>query len=139
MKLKKIVALCMVLAMLVMAVPSVGSLALDGTVPITSYYTNTSQVQVGLSFTGTTANCSSTIIGFSGTTKITATLSLYRINANGSLTLLKSWTASSSITMLNIGETYAVSAGYTYRLSVSAQVTRNATTESVSNSVDRAL
>lgn len=143
MRRKQIGALCLVLAMLFMAVPGMSVLASGGTelgtALITPYYTNTSQVQVGLSFSGTAANCTSAIIGLSGTTKITATLSLYRVSSTGSLTLLKSWSASSSTMVLNIGQTYAASKGYTYRLSVSAQVTRNGSTESVSNFVDRAL
>jgi hypothetical protein len=141
MRRKQITALCLILTMLFMAVPGTGVFALDGREysAVVPFYLNTSSVSVNLTFSGANANCQGTIAGFSGTSMITATLSLYRVSANGSMTLLRSWSGGNASTLLTVSGTQAVSSGYTYRLSVSAQVTRNGTTENVSNYVEKTL
>jgi hypothetical protein len=128
---KKLVAWLVVLA--VIAGMGVPALAYVGISPM---YTNVSYVNMNLTFSGTTANCSSTIQGLSGTTSITATYTLQRKETNGSYTTLKTWTPSASGMTLRLNETHTVTSGYTYRLSVTASVTRNGTTETVSNWVE---
>lgn len=96
-----------------------------------------SKIDTLLTFDGTTAKCSGTVQGLSGTTGITATYTLQRKETNGTYTTLKTWAnLSASGTTLRFSDTYTITKGYTYRLSVTANVTRNGTTETVSSSVE---
>ena len=92
-----------------------------------------------LSFTGTTANCGTVVIGATGTTRITATMTLHRVNADGSLTRLNGWSHAVNGATLVMAETHTVTSGHTYRVTVNASVTRNGETEHVSNSIERRL
>ncbi|MCL2222371.1 MAG: hypothetical protein FWC20_08875 [Oscillospiraceae bacterium] len=104
------------------------------------YWDNTSFVNVTLSFTGTTANVGAVVRGFSGTSRITATAILSRRNASGTFSTIQTWrNLSADGTMLTFSDTHAVTRGYTYRLTINANVTRNGSTEAVSNWIDRAL
>ena len=100
-------------------------------------WANASRVAVDLSFDGGKAECTGIVYGKSGTTKISATFTLERKNANGTYTHVTSWYTSTSGLSLNFFEATSVSSGYTYRLKVSASVTCNGTTETVSTSVER--
>lgn len=105
---------------------------------ITPFWTNTSSVTVSISFSGTTATCSGIIDGFSGTTKITADFVLERKNSNGTYTVVKTFpTKTANSASLRFSDTATITTGYTYRLSVSATVTRNGTNETVSGWVEK--
>jgi hypothetical protein len=80
------------------------------------------------------ANCSGKIRALSGTTKISAVFKLERKTGSG-WSFEKSWSKSSNFSTLSFFDTYSVPKGYTYRLSVTADVTRNGTTETVTSSV----
>lgn len=102
--------------------------------PIQPFWANTSGIDVTLSISGTTASCSAVVEGYSGTTKITADVTLERKATNGTYTTVKTWSNQSvSGTRLLFSETYTITSGYTYRLTVTAKVTRNGTTETASN------
>lgn len=103
---------------------------------ITPFYTNTVSLSGTLSFSGAKATCTSTVIGRSGTSGITLTLNLERKNANGTYTLVKSWSTTTTEEYAIMSKDYYVSTGYTYRLTSIANVTRNGTTETVTGSTE---
>ena len=96
---------------------------------------NVNNIDLYLYFENREANCTGKIRALSDTTKIAATFKLEKKTSSGCLHV-KSWSKSSSSSSLSYFETYAVSSGHTYRLSVTANVTRNGVTETVSTSGD---
>ncbi|MCL2083311.1 MAG: hypothetical protein FWH04_08790 [Oscillospiraceae bacterium] len=101
-------------------------------------WANVSSVNLGLSFSGTTATCSGSITGYSGTTKITATYVLRRKNSNGTYTVVKTFpTQTVNGSTLRFSGTASITTGYTYRLTVTATVTRNGTNETVTNWLEK--
>lgn len=118
---------------------SAGEKAINGDeVIIQPFWMNAESATSFLSFTGKTANCGASVVGMTGTTKISATITLEQ-KVNGSYSAVKTWTDSVSGSTLNFSNTYSVTSGYTYRLSVSATVTRNGVPESVSASMEKSL
>lgn len=103
-------------------------------IPITPQWTNVNNLWLDLCFDDGQAECSGIIVGVSGTSNITATFKLDRKGISG-WSHEKSWDESSSSDTLTFYETDAVSKG-TYRLSVTAKVTKNGVTETVSTSVE---
>ncbi|MCL2019952.1 MAG: hypothetical protein FWG70_09370 [Oscillospiraceae bacterium] len=96
---------------------------------------NVSSIDLGISFSGSTATCSARIRGYSNVNKITATFTLKRVNSNGTMTTLKTWSESSSTNSLIFSDTYSpVSKDEIYRLEVTATVTANGIGETVSDS-----
>lgn len=89
-----------------------------------------------ISFSGTTANCLGIVQAKKSGATVTGSITLYRVNSNGSLTWLKSWGPKSGTDVVNVSGSYsgAVS-GTTYRLSVSGTITFNGSTSSVSKTV----
>lgn len=81
------------------------------------------------------AECVGIINGNSDTSNITATFKLERKRLLG-WSLENSWSTSSKGTSLSFYETDAVAKGYTYRLSVTANVTANGVTETVNTSIE---
>lgn len=108
---------------------------MEDKITISPQWTNVNNIDLYLDFEGGEANCSGLIRALSGTTKISATFKLERRTSSG-WTHVKSWSKSSSTSSLSFYETYAVSSGHTYRLSVTADVTRNGVKETVSTSVN---
>lgn len=102
--------------------------------PITPQWTNVNNIWLDLYFNDGQAECSGIIAGVSGTSSITATFKLERKGILG-WSLEKSWDKSSSNDTLTFYGTDAVSKG-TYRLSVTAKVTKGGVTETVSTSVE---
>lgn len=98
-------------------------------------WTNTSDFAVDLRFSGTTAYLSTSIIGESGTSKITATMTLYKY-INGAWQYLASWSGSSNSASLGMANSWTVARGYNYKLTVAAGVTRSGSTENLSKSVE---
>lgn len=73
-----------------------------------------------LTFSGTKATCSAVVVAADSSAKITATMTLYRTNSDGSRTQVKTWTNLTGTGRLDISKTYSpVVSGSTYRLVVS--------------------
>lgn len=76
-----------------------------------------------LTFSGTTANCVAKIVAADSTAKINATMTLYRINANGSQTRVASWTSLTGTGRLDVSKTYSPAvSGAKYHLAVSGTI-----------------
>lgn len=76
-----------------------------------------------LTFSGTKATCSATIIAADSTAKISATMTLYRVNANGSRTQVATWPNLTGTGRLNVSKTHSpVVSGAKYHLVVSGTV-----------------
>ena len=106
----------------------------EGVTDISLQWTNVNDITLDLYFDDGEAGCSGEIRALSGTTKISATFTLER-KSGTTWILEKSWSRSSNTNSLSFFGTDAVMAGFTYRLSVTANVTRNGVTETVSTSV----
>ncbi|QNK39328.1 hypothetical protein [Caproicibacter fermentans] len=94
---------------------------------------NTDYMMTNLSFSGDKAECTNVIYGKEGTSKIKVDVYLMRVEGNTSTTV-KHWSATSYGDELDFYKEYYVSSGYTYKLEVNAAVTRNGTTEYISDS-----
>ncbi|MDR2590544.1 MAG: hypothetical protein LBC71_06130 [Oscillospiraceae bacterium] len=109
-------------------------------IAIQPYWANVHSVTVGLSFTGTTANCAARVQGHVGTTKIVADVILELWVGTNSYITIKTWNNiivyGSTLTFSGV---HNVARGFTYRLTINADVTRNGTTESVSNWIVRGV
>ena len=78
-------------------------------------------INADLSFTGTRADCSATVVAVSGTDSITATVTLKRKNGDGSYTTIKTWSGLSSAgNTLYFSNYRYVTSGYDYRLTITA-------------------
>lgn len=97
------------------------------------FWQNVSRVDVSISFSGTTANLYAGVFGLSGTTRISGTVRLERLEGN-TFRSVQSWPVLSTSQNLIFTESVTVTSGNTYRLSISANVTRNGVVEHVSNS-----
>jgi hypothetical protein len=88
-------------------------------------WVNATSISLNISYSGSTATCTGTIKGISTVNSIKATYTLKRVNSDGSLTTVKTWSnLSSSTSYLNFDGTYStVSKGERYRLEVSATLT----------------
>ena len=76
-----------------------------------------------LTFSGTTATCSASIKANDSTAKINATMTLYRINANGSRTQVATWTSLTGTGRLDVNRTHSpVVSGAKYHLVVSGTI-----------------
>lgn len=103
---------------------------------IAPFYDNTSTVAALMSFSGNTASCTASVLGKSGTTSITGTMTLYRkvTGSTSEYTRLTSWPISGSSYVSQNEKYSSATTGYTYYLTVSATVVRNGTSENVSAS-----
>ncbi|ATW26328.1 hypothetical protein [Candidatus Formimonas warabiya] len=100
---------------------------------ITPYWQNTDSIKAELSFSGAEANAYARVLGKVGVTKITATVTLQRKSTSGTLTTVKTWSGLEEMgNELVCNESYYVTRGYTYRLTISAKVYKGADYESVS-------
>ena len=107
----------------------------DGTIGFTPYWINVNDMSLDVYLENGNVVCVGTITGASGTTKIDATYTLERKTLFG-WSSVTSWTKSSSNSTLLFSGSASGSTGNTYRLSVTAKVTRNGVTETVSTSVE---
>lgn len=103
-------------------------------VSISPLWDNVNDITLDMYYENGAANCSGKIRALSGTTKISAIFKLERKTSSGWI-LEKSWSKSASTNSLSFYEAYGVPSGYTYRLSVTADVIRNGSTETVNTSV----
>lgn len=101
---------------------------------ISPQWVNVNDVNLKIDFENGEAYCSGKTRAVSGTTKISATFNLEKKTSLGWM-LEKTWSKSSSTDTLLFFGTYPVSAGYTYRLSATIDVTRNDVVETVNTSV----
>lgn len=132
---KKILALLLVVSMAFSAgVPAFAAekpAALDKDSGFHILWVNTDTVQTDLEFSGTRADCSCIIHAKEGTSKITATAYLKRVESNGTTTV-KAWTGlSASGDSFYFSNSYYVASGHTYEFEIVAQVTRNGVMETV--------
>ena len=99
---------------------------------VSARYINVTAIKCDLSFSGRVATCSGNITALSGST-IDATLTLYRKNGSN-WDYVTSWTKYSAMPVLNFSnEKYTVPSAGTYKVVITATVTRNGVAESVSN------
>ena len=76
-----------------------------------------------LTFSGTTANCDAKVVAANSAAKINATMTLYRINANGSRTQVAAWTSLTGTGRLDVNRTHSpVVSGAKYHLVVSGTI-----------------
>ncbi|SFG16786.1 hypothetical protein SAMN05660649_00960 [Desulfotomaculum arcticum] len=100
-------------------------------------WTNTTSVNVNLSFDDGKGTCGARVLGKSGTTKITGKVVLARKNSDGTYTAVKTWSdLEATGEKLLFDKTYYVTTGYSYRLTITATVYRNGTGETVSGSYE---
>ena len=140
MKVKKVTALLLVVMLIMqggLAVEKAKSSAPKNVnVLVTPQWINTNEIRLDLRFAGGNAECTGRITGLTGTSGITATFLLERRNSNGAYSFVRSWSVSATGRHLTFFGTNPVSSGFTYRLSVIAEVTRNGFAETVSTSVE---
>lgn len=134
---KKIFALILAVSMVFSAgFPAFASEKTNSSADSTMHimWENTDVASVFLNFDGDCAECAGYVEGKTGTSKITATALLKRVNSNGTTTV-KAWTGlSASGANFYFDKSYYVSSGYTYIFEIDAQVYRNGTVEYISES-----
>lgn len=100
---------------------------------ISPMYDSAGRCSPSLIFSGKTATCIVKVDANESTAKITATMTLYKIESNGILTRITSWSNLTGTGSLNISKPYSVpSTGYNYRLSVSGTIKDSTGTHSIS-------
>lgn len=94
---------------------------------------NSHQCVAALTFSNKTATCSAIITATEPNAKITASISLYRVNSNGSLSSCMTWPSKTGTGKLSLSGYYshAVS-GNTYRLVISGAVKDSSGSHSIS-------
>lgn len=135
-----LVAGTIILSMLFLSIP-VYALSYEFAEPVViePFWDNVDRINMSLSSSGSTAFCDVTIRGRSGATHISATITLARVNPNGTRTIVRTWSASSASSSLAFTGSNVINSGSTYRLTVSARVTRNGFTELVTDWIERRL
>jgi hypothetical protein len=97
---------------------------------ISPLWVNIDGLNATLTFNGSQASCSGRAFGKAGTTMITGTAVLARLNSNGTYTAVKTWSGLVSYSdMLVFSGTYYVTTGYTYRLAFTVTVYKNGSSE----------
>jgi hypothetical protein len=128
---KRVFAISLALVLFTLALPVQAQAQTIGIMPL---YTNTSSIDVFITFSGTQATCAADVIGKTGTTNVSITISLQRRESNGSFTTVKTWAAESvNKDMLYVSKSNSVVRGESYRTHVTAKVTRSGTTETVTS------
>lgn len=97
-------------------------------------WANTASITLNMQRNNNRVTSDSVIVGFAGTTRISASFTLEKL-VNGEYVNVDSWTASSNSMILNNSRVTPNCTAGTYKLSVSATVTRNGTPENVSYSL----
>lgn len=127
--LKRILCMCLLATLLVNSA-ALTSMAASNTT-VMPMWDNTSTAATRLSFSGTTANCTVSVDGYSGVTEIYGTMILKRINGS-SETTVKSWSVSSSSRYLYASKSCTVTKGYKYKLQFNGYVSTDSYAEYVS-------
>lgn len=94
-------------------------------------YTYISDAAIGIDETSSGATVFTSVSGYSSVTKISGTMTLYKINANGGRTKVQSWSVSATGSELYAKKTVKLSSG-TYIVTFSGKVTAGSQTESIS-------
>ena len=76
-----------------------------------------------LGFSGTTATCAATVVADESNARISATMTLYRIHANGKRTTAATWSNLTGTGRLDVSRTVKVVSGTKYQLVISGTVT----------------
>lgn len=127
--LRRILCMCLLATMMVNSTTLTSMAASDTAVmPI---WDNTSTASTVLTFDGTTANCTTSIHGYSGVTEIYGTMILKRVSGS-SETTVKSWAVSSSSRNLLASKSCTVTKGYKYKLQFNGYVSTDSYAEYVS-------
>jgi len=102
-------------------------------VVIEPFWENAATITLNMSFSNGTITSTGRVNGKNGTTAISATFVLAKRNANGTFTEVDRWTARNGdiAMLLSTSRTTRNQSAGTYRLSVSASVTRNGRVEIV--------
>lgn len=93
-------------------------------------YTYISDAFIGISPTDTGVTVATSVSGYSEVTKITGTMTLYRMNNNGGKTKVKSWSLSTKGSELYESRSVSVSSG-TYLVTFSGKVFAGSDSESI--------
>jgi hypothetical protein len=118
-------------------IPNDGKIIANPDPGATIDWANVATIQLGMTLSGGNVNWSGSIRGLSGTTRIEAAFILERWNGS-SWVFVTSWFFVEDSAILMASGSTPGSSG-TYRLTVSAFVTRNGFTEHVVHSVERIL
>lgn len=121
--------MCLLTAMLVNSA-ALTSMAASESI-VMPMWDNTSEAATILSFSGTTANCTTSVTGYSGVKEIYGTMILKRVNGS-SETTVKSWAVSSSSRNLVASKSCTVTKGYKYKLEFNGYVSTDSYAEYVS-------
>jgi hypothetical protein len=131
---RRILPLLVAIAILISTVP----VAYAATFPGPNNWSNVGSIDLTFSFSGNSALCDGVVTGLPSTTTISATFKLERKPSGGTYSSYHTWSqASTNSGTLRWSGSCSVSQGYTYKLSVTANVTRGGTTETVSTFVER--
>lgn len=121
-----LLAVAMVLSLSISASAAAGG-------DISPMYDSVGRCSPALVFSGKTATCIANIRANESTAIITATMTLYKIESNGILTRITSWSNLTGTGTLNVSRPYSVpSVGYNYRLTISGTVKDSTGTHSIS-------
>lgn len=105
---------------------------------IAAFWDNIHAISLDMSRSGGNINWSGNVIGFSGTTRITAAYTLERDDGQGRWVFVGSWSRNADSSILMASGSAPGAAG-TYRLTVRTTVTRNGVNETVTLSSVRVL
>jgi hypothetical protein len=148
MKLRKHTSLCLVMVIIMSVIAGTSDLSASATPTDSAFtssvttgaslrWTNVSSINAMLAFNGSTASCKTEIVAFMGTTLIVADMYLYLKTGANSYTLADSWLNNRVYAdYLYVSKSATIARGRTYKLLISAYVTRNGYMESVSCSVE---
>ena len=105
------------------------------------FWQNAATITLDMSLSGGNLRSSGVVTGQAGTTGITANFTLERQNANGTFSQIDRWSANNGASpmVLSSSRSTASQTAGTYRISVTARVTRNGVTETVSGTHTMAL
>lgn len=101
--------------------------------PLTPMWDNTNTFTAYLVFSGTTGNITSTIMGKSGVSNITAEVKLYYKNSYGSwIKDSREWNYDVDQMYLTIRESFSGVPGREYKIEINATLTKNGVEEDIS-------
>ena len=105
---------------------------------VAPFWDNIWSISLGLSRSGGNVNWSGDVVGFPGTTRITATFTLERVDDFGRFAFVNSWSHSTNSAVLMASGSTPGAVG-TYRLTITTTVTRHGINETVTLSHMRAV
>ena len=115
-KMRKIISMITMVMVLVMPVsvqamtPVVGEVVTEDIPGITPRNTNIHLTNISLSFNGSNANCSSSVLAYSNTSKVSIQMTLYKYSS-GAWVRVTSWSNSANGTYVSLSKSKSVSSG----------------------------